>query len=84
MELAKVVVFVIYVVMEESITVLCYINGSIVYRSNSIEYHHHPHTAIKIKTKIKFGELEDKLSRVFRVDRSENRLTIIYRYPQVV
>ena len=41
-EHAKIAVFIIYVVMEENITVLCYINGSIVYGPNGIEYNDHP------------------------------------------
>ena len=33
---------------------------------------------------MKFAKLEQKLYQVFRVDRSQNKITIIYRYPQVV
>ena len=70
--------------MEENIMALCYINGYIVYGPNDIEYNNHPQRAIRIKSEIKFEELENKLCRVFPVDRSKNRLTIIYRYPQIV
>ena len=72
------------VVMEKNITVLCYINGSTIYGPNGIEYVGHPERTIRIKSEIKFEELENKLCRLFRIDKSKNRLTIIYRYPRVV
>ena len=70
-----------YVVMEENITVLCYINSFIIYGPNGIEYIDRSQMAIRIKPETRFKELENKLCRVFHVDKSKNRLMIIYKYP---
>ena len=70
--------------MEENITILCYINGSTIYGSNGIEYVGHPDGTVRIKSGTRFEESENKLYKLFRIDKSKNRLMVIYRYPQVV
>ena len=72
------------IVIKENIMILCYINGSIIYGPNGIEYVGRPERTVRIKSEIRFEKLENKLCRLFRIDKSKNRLTIIYRYPQIV
>ena len=66
--------------MRETVTALCYNNGSMINKPYGIEYNGWPQKSIRIKYEMKFKELEDKLYKVFHIDRKRNKIIIIYRY----
>ena len=70
--------------MGETITALCYINGTMINGACGIEYSWGPAKAIRITYGITYEELKNKLYRVLHIDRESNKMIITYRYPQVV
>lgn len=70
--------------MGDTIRALCYINGSIINGTYGIEYDRGPEKAIRIKHGMTYEELENKLYRVFHINRTRNKILVIYRYPQVM
>ena len=70
--------------MEETITALCYINDHLINEKDDIEYNQRSKKVIRIKKGMKLEELENKICRVFHIDRTIEKILIIYRYPQVI